>query len=166
MRCITNYFNNIIVLFSLKLSNFCRLNDEWVEISGHKKKQIRKRMRLCNLPETAKSTIREKLFGVSPPSSPSSKPILEKREKLVIETNQLDTSWIKAKREDETKLNVANSQNDPKEYPSARSASPPRVKHNRKFKPCSTSTRAFPSSYGYSATFPKPPIGLFWCLSS
>ena len=154
------FINNIIVILLLKFSHLCRLNDEWVETSGHKNKPIRKRMRLCNLPETAKSTIREKLFGVSPPS-PSSKPILEKKEKLVIETNQLDTSWIKSEKEDETKSKMANLQNDPKEYPSSRSATPSRVKHNRKFKPCSASSRAFPSSYGYSATYPKPPIGLF-----
>jgi len=117
-------------------------------------------MRLCNLPEAAKSTIREKLFGVSPPS-PSSKPISEKKEKLVIETNQLDTSWIKAEKEDETKSKMADSQNVPKDNSSSRNATPSRVKHNRKFKPCSASSRTFPSSYGYSATYPKPPIGLF-----
>ena len=118
------------------------------------------KMRLCNLPETAKSTIREKLFGVSPPSS-SSKPILEKKEKRVIDTNQLDTSWIKSEKEDETKSKMADSQNVPKHYLSSRNATPSRVKHNRKFKPCSASSRTFPLSYGYSATYPKPPIGLF-----
>ena len=136
-----------------------------MEISGHKNKPIRKRMRLCNLPEAAKSTLREKLFGVSPPS-PSSKSILEKKEKLVIQINQLDTSWIKAEKGDETKLKMASSENGPKDCLPSRNANPSRVKHSRKFKPCSTRTRAFPSSYGYSATFPKPPIGLFWCLSS
>ena len=144
----------------MKFSYPCRLNDEWVETSGHKNKPIRKRMRLCNLPEAAKSTLREKLFGVSPPS-PSSKSILEKKEKLVIETNNLDTSWIKSEKEDETKSKMADSQNVPKDYLFSRNATPSRVKHNRKFKPCSASSRAFPSSYGYSATYPKPPIGLF-----
>ena len=146
--------------FLLKVFNLCRLNDEWVETSGHKNKPIRKRMRLCNLPETAKSTIREKLFGVSPPSS-SSKPILEKKEKLVIETKQLDTSWIKSEKEDDTKSKMADSQNVPKDYLTSKNAIPSRVKHNRKFKQCSARSRTFPSSYGYSATYPKPPIGLF-----
>ena len=131
-----------------------------MEISGHKNKPIRKRMRLCNLPEAAKSTLREKLFGVSPPS-PSSKSILEKKEKLVIQTNQLETSWIKSEKEDETNSKMADSRNVPKANSSSKNATPSRVKHNRKFKSCSSSSRTFPSSYGYSTTYPKPPIGLF-----
>merc|ERR1712109_357882 len=83
------------------------LDDEWVEISNRKHKPIRKRMKLCNLPEEAKSKIKEKLFGVTPPSQQI---VSRKNENVKTHEKLGDTSWIKNEEsEDESKFLINNS---------------------------------------------------------
>ena len=130
------------------------MENEWVEISDHRHKPIRKRMRLCNLPEAAKSTIREKLFGVHHPSQIFS----ENNEKTKNDTNDVDTSWIKTENDRESnsvvqERNASNNNVSDKDKHCRR-------KHSRKYKP-SLSQDAVSGTHIYSSSFLRPPKGLF-----
>ena len=129
------------------------MENEWVEISDHRHKPIRKRMRLCNLPEAAKSTIREKLFGVRPHSQTFS----EKKAKD--DTKNVDTSWIKIENNEEELTSTTHGRNASNNNVFDKDQQC-RRKHSRKYKP-TLSHDAVSGSQIYSSSFPRPPKGLF-----
>ena len=111
-------------------------------------------MRLCNLPEAAKSTIREKLFGVHP----SFQIFSENNEKTKDDTKDVDTSWIKTENDKEStsiihERNASNNNVSDKDQHCKR-------KHSRKYKP-SLSLDVVSRSHMYNSSFPRPPKGLF-----
>ena len=111
-------------------------------------------MRLCNLPEAAKSTIREKLFGVHHPSQNSSK----NNEKTKEDTNDVDTSRIKSENDKESTSiiqdrNASNNNVSGKDQHCRR-------KQSRKYKP-SLSQDAVSETRIYNSSFLRPPKGLF-----
>ena len=111
---------------------------------------------LCNLPEAAKSTIQEKLFGVTPSSS--QKRIFHNDEKTQKDSNQIDTNWIKVEQDEDSSSRI-NEEDVSKNNPSSH-INPCRRKHSRKYNSsasCGVGSR-LPT---YTSSFPKPPMGLF-----
>ena len=111
-------------------------------------------MRLCNLPEAAKSAIREKLFGVHPPS----KIVSENNKKTKDDTKDLNTSWIKTENDEES--NCKTPQNNASNNNVSDNNNHRRRKNNRKYKP-SLNEDVDSGSLIYSSNFPRPPKGLF-----
>ena len=133
---------------------FYRLDDEWVELSNRKHKPIRKRVKLCNLPEEAKSKINEKLFGVTPPSSQITS---ENNENLETCSKLGDTSWIKNEaNDDESKFPITPS---PEEN-SCQTIQARKTKQSRKYNSSQRQDTDYRSPL-YSSNYLKPPRGLF-----
>ena len=108
-------------------------------------------MKLCNLPEEAKSKIKEKLFGVTPPSQQI---VSRKNENVKTHEKLGDTSWIKS--EDESKILINTS--------SEKISCPDKKTHNRKQSRKYNSSQVSGTEYRsplYSSSYLKPPIGLF-----
>ena len=111
-------------------------------------------MKLCNLPEEAKSKIKEKLFGVTPPSQQF---VSRKNENVKTHEKLGDISWIKNEEsEDESKFLINNSAKknlgqDIKTH---------NRKQSRKYNSSLVPGREYRSPL-YSSSYHKPPIGLF-----
>ena len=130
------------------------MDDEWVELSNRKHKPIRKRVKLCNLPEEAKSKINEKLFGVTPPSSQITS---ENNENFETCSKLGDTSWIKSEEYDnESKFPITPS---PEEN-SCQTVQASKAKQSRKNKSSQRQDTDYRSPL-YSLNYLKPPKGLF-----
>ena len=111
-------------------------------------------MKLCNLPEEAKSKIKEKLFGVTPPS-PQSVP--ENYSNPRTDTNLGETSWIKSEsNEQESNFKITNSS----EKISCQTHQDTRRKHSRKHNSSQKQGIEYRSP-AYSSNYIKPPKGLF-----
>ena len=111
-------------------------------------------MKLCNLPEEAKSKIKEKLFGVTPPS-PQIVP--ENLVNLRNHTKLGDTSWIKSEsNEEESKFPITNSS----EKNSCQTIQDSKRKHSRKYNSSHNQGKEYRSPI-HSSSYLKPPKGLF-----
>ena len=111
-------------------------------------------MKLCNLPEEAKSKIKEKLFGVTPPSQQI---VSRKNENLKTHEKLGDTSWIKNEEsEDESKF-LINTSSEKILCPDKKTQN---RKQSRKYNSSLVPRREYRSPL-YSSNYLKPPIGLF-----
>ena len=126
---------------------FFRLDDEWVEISDHRRKLIRKRIKLCNLPEEAKSKVTRKLFGVPP-----SQMVFDNNEKTK-DKSHMDTSWIKVERDEDS--TSRSNELDGSRNNSSNQITRSSRKQSRKYQ-SSTNNGGL-----YNSSIIKPPKGLF-----
>ena len=111
-------------------------------------------MKLCNLPEEAKSKIKEKLFGVTPPSQQI---VSRKNENEKTHEKIGDISWIKSEtREDDSKFPINNSSQNIL----CKDERPRNRKQSRKYNSSLVPGREYRSPL-YSSSYLKPPIGLF-----
>ena len=111
-------------------------------------------MKLCNLPEEAKSKIKEKLFGVTPPSQQI---VSRKNENEKTHEKLSDISWIKNEdSEDESKNLINNST----EKILSQDKKTRNRKQSRKYNSSHVPGREYRSPL-YSSSYLKPPIGLF-----
>ena len=111
-------------------------------------------MKLCNLPEEAKSKIKEKLFGITPPSQQI---VSRKNENVKTHEKLGDISWIKNEdSEDESKNLINNST----EKILSQDKKTRNRKQSRKYNSSHVPGREYRSPL-YSSSYLKPPIGLF-----
>ena len=108
-------------------------------------------MKLCNLPEEAKSKIKEKLFGITPPSQQI---VSRKNENVKTHEKLGDISWIK--NEYESKFLIDNSSKNIL----CQDIKTRNRKQSRKCNSSHVPRREYRSPL-YSSSYLKPPIGLF-----
>ena len=110
-------------------------------------------MKLCNLPEEAKSKINEKLFGVTPPASQ----ITSENNNLQSNSKLGDTSWIKNEENDEeSKFPITSNS----EENSCQTMQVSKTKQSRKYKSSQKQDTDYRSPL-FSSNYLKPPKGLF-----
>ena len=131
--------------------SYLRLDDEWVEMPRSKRHPISKRMKLCNLPEEAKCKVARELFG-----NPHSQIISEDNAKPKVHPRNIDTSWIKVERDEESRSKT-NNKHESKQTRTEHCTNSKR-KQNRKYH--AVMNGVLPSNM-YNSSFYKPPSGLF-----
>ena len=130
-----------------------RLDDEWIELRSCQKNPIKKRVKLCNLSEEAKSIVARKLFGTKLPAFTP-----DNNQKPKNTKNGVDISWIKVEQDEESKPSIPQETISKSSEPNSCEFS--KRKHSRKYKGPSNNDRLLTTNK-YASNFIRPPKGLF-----